>query len=81
MPMLRKPVLVALSFAALASLGEFGAASFLAFGSEATLSLAMFQLASRPGPMNMSMAMSITLLYLLLSAAVVYLVSREKKAD
>ena len=81
MPMLRKPVLVALSFAALASLGEFGAASFLAFGSEATLSLVMFQLASRPGPVNMSMAMSITLLYLLLSAAVVYLVSREKKAD
>jgi thiamine transport system permease protein len=81
MPMLRKPVLVSLSFAALASLGEFGAASFLAFGSEATLSLAMFQLASRPGPVNMSMAMSITLLYLLLSAAVVYLVSREKKAD
>jgi thiamine transport system permease protein len=81
MPMLRRPVLVALSFAALASLGEFGAASFLAFGSEATLSLVMFQLASRPGPVNMSMAMSIALLYLLLSAAVVYLISREKKAD
>lgn len=80
-PLLRKPLSVSIAFAALASLGEFGASSFLAFGSEATLSLVMFQLASRPGFVNMSMAMTIAFIYLILSALVVYLVSREQKAN
>lgn len=80
-PMLKKPILVSIAFASLASLGEFGAASFLAYGSNTTLPLVMFQLASRPGSVNVSMAMTIALLYLLLSAFVVYLVSREQKAN
>lgn len=80
-PMLKKPILVSIAFASLASLGEFGAASFLAYGSNTNLPLVMFQLASRPGSVNVSMAMTIALLYLLLSAIVVYLVSREQKAN
>jgi thiamine transport system permease protein len=80
-PLIRKPLVVALAFASLASLGEFGASSFLALGSDATLSLVMFQLASRPGFSNMSIAMTIALLYLMLSAVVVYLVSRERTTD
>jgi thiamine transport system permease protein len=43
LPTLRKPLLAAAAIVSLGSLGEFGAASFLAYGSEATLPLAMFQ--------------------------------------
>ena len=80
-PILARPIAAAVSFISLASLGEFGAASFLAYGSEATLPLAMFRLASRPGEMNLGMAMTTALLFILLALAVVYFISREKKTE
>jgi len=80
-PILARPIAAAISFMSLASLGEFGAASFLAYGSEATLPLAMFRLASRPGEMNLGMAMTTALLFILLALAVVYFISREKKTE
>jgi thiamine transport system permease protein len=80
-PILARPIAAAVSFMSLASLGEFGAASFLAYGSEATLPLAMFRLASRPGEMNLGMAMTTALLFILLALAVVYFISREKKTE
>lgn len=79
LPLIRRPVAVAIAFGSLASLGEFGAANFLGIASDATLSVVMYQLASRPGSQNLSMAMSIAILYLALSFVVVYLVSSEKK--
>ncbi len=79
LPLIRRPVAIAIAFGSLASLGEFGAANFLGIASDATLSVVMFQLASRPGSQNLSMAMSIALIYLALSFLVVYLVSSEKK--
>lgn len=79
LPILKRPILVALVFGALASLGEFGAASFLSFGSQSTLSVVLFQLASRPGPQNLSMALSIALIYLMLALVVVLLITREQK--
>ena len=80
-PILARPIAAAVSFMSLASLGEFGAASFLAYGSEATLPLAMFRLASRPGEMNLGMAMTTALLFILLALVVVYFISREKKTE
>jgi thiamine transport system permease protein len=80
-PILARPIAAAISFMALASLGEFGAASFLAYGSEATLPLAMFRLASRPGEMNLGMAMTAALLFIALALVVVYFISREKKTE
>ncbi len=80
-PILARPIAAAISFMALASLGEFGAASFLAYGSEATLPLAMFRLASRPGEMNLGMAMTTALIFILLALLVVYFISREKKTE
>lgn len=79
LPLIRRPLAIAIAFGSLASLGEFGAANFLGIASDATLSVVMFQLASRPGSQNLSMAMSIAILYLALSFLVVYLVSAEKK--
>lgn len=78
-PVLKKPIFVALAFGSLASLGEFGATSFLTFGSDATLSVVMFQLAARPGPQNLSMAMSIAILYLASALLVILLIVREQR--
>ena len=80
-PILARPIAAAISFMALASLGEFGAASFLAYGSEATLPLAMFRLASRPGEVNLGMAMTTALIFIVLALLVVYFISREKRTE
>ncbi len=80
-PVLARPLAAAISFMSLASLGEFGAASFLAYGSQATLPLAMFRLAGRPGEENLGMAMTAALLLILLAFVVVYFISREPRSD
>ena len=76
MPMLIKPLLVAGALVSLGSLGEFGAASFLAYGSEQTLPLVMFRLMSRPGAENLGMAMAAASIFILLALSVVWLISR-----
>ncbi len=80
-PILARPMAAAISFMSLGSLGEFGAASFLAYGSEATLPLAMFRLASRPGEENLGMMMMASLAFIILALVVVYFISREKKTE
>ena len=80
-PILVRPIAAAVAFVSLASLGEFGAASFLATGSEATLPLVIFRLASRPGEENLGMAMTAALLFVLLALVVVLLISRESRTE
>lgn len=77
LPILARPIATALAFSALGALGEFGAASFLAYGSQTTLSLAIFRLASRPGAENLGMAMTAALLFVLLALLIVFLIARE----
>ena len=78
-PILARPLAAAAAFVSLASLGEFGAASFLATGSGATLPLVIFRLASRPGEENLGMAMTAAMLFVLLALVVVLLISRESQ--
>ncbi|NBU23170.1 MAG: iron ABC transporter permease [Actinobacteria bacterium] len=78
-PQIRKAVLLATTFAMLTSLGEFGAASFLAFGSNETLPLVMFQLFGRPGGDNYGMLMVAASSYILLTAFIVYLVTLPER--
>ena len=78
LPTLRKPLLAAAAIVSLGSLGEFGAASFLAYGSEATLPLAMFRLMSRPGAENLGMAMAAASIFILLAFLVVWLISSSQ---
>lgn len=80
-PILNRPLAGAVAFVSLASLGEFGAASFLAYGSEATLPLVMFRLASRPGAENLGMAMTAALLFIVLAFVVVLVISREAQTE
>jgi thiamine transport system permease protein len=80
-PLVRKPLSVAAAFVALGSLGEFGAASFLSYGSQATLPLVMFRLISRPGPENLGMAMAAASLFIVVALAVVWLISLEARTQ
>jgi thiamine transport system permease protein len=77
--MIRGMLLTALGFAAINSLGEFGASSFLANGSQATVPTLLYRLIARPGEQNYGMAMAVSAILIVLSALVVYLLSRAPK--
>lgn len=77
LPLLKKPLIVATSFSALAGLGEFGASSFLSFGSQTTLPVAMVRLLSRPGSENLGMALAAGSLFILFAVCMVWLVTSE----
>jgi thiamine transport system permease protein len=77
--MIRSVLLTSLGFAAIISIGEFGASSFLANGSQATIPTLLFRLISRPGDQNYGMAMAVSAILIILSAVVVFLVSRVPK--
>jgi thiamine transport system permease protein len=75
LPLLAKPLAVAGALVSLGSLGEFGAASFLTYGSNQTLPLVMFRLMSRPGADNLGMAMTTASVFILLALGVLWLIS------
>ena len=80
LPTLRKPLLAATAISSLGSLGEFGAASFLAYGSDATLPLVMFRLMSRPGAENLGMAMAAASIFILLALILVWAISSAQSS-
>ncbi len=73
LPLIKKSVALAAAFAAMVSVGEFGAASFLAFGSNETLPIVIYKLLGRPGVENLGMAMTVAAIYILISAYVIWL--------
>ena len=75
LPTLAKPMAASAALVGLGSLGEFGAASFLAYGSDATLPLVMFRLLARPGSENLGMAMTAASMLILLAFFVVWVIS------
>ena len=77
LPMIRFTVYTAAAFAALVSLGEFGAASLLAYGDQATLPTVLYSLISKPGGENYGMAMAASTFIMLLTFVVVFVISRE----
>lgn len=78
LPTLARPLAAAAALVSLGSLGEFGAASFLAYGSEATLPLVMFRLLSRPGTENLGMAMTTASGLILVAVLVVLIISSQQ---
>ena len=58
LPVVWKPMLAASGFAFAASLGEFGATSFLARDDSPTLPVVIFRLIGHPGEMNYGMALA-----------------------
>jgi thiamine transport system permease protein len=73
LPLIKKSVALATAFSAMVSIGEFGAASFLAFGSNETLPIVLFKLLGRPGEESLGMAMTVAAIYILISAYVIWL--------
>lgn len=76
LPALAPSLAVGAGFAAAVSLGEFGAALVLARPDHATLPVAIFQRLSRPGAENYAAALVLSLLLMLLTAAVIGLLDR-----
>ena len=81
LPMVRFSLYTAAAFAALVSLGEFGAASLLAYGDQATLPTVLYSLISKPGGDNYGMAMAASTLIIVLTFAVVFVISRENRPE
>lgn len=78
LPILARPLIAAGALVSLGSLGEFGAARFLAYGSDQTLPLVMFRLMARPGGENLGMAMVAASVFILVAIVVVWLVSSTR---
>ncbi|MFM2352054.1 MAG: hypothetical protein RL096_535, partial [Actinomycetota bacterium] len=76
---IRNVIMTAIGFAVVASIGEFGAASLLAYGDQATLPTVLYALISRPGSTNYGMAMAVTAILILLTFALVSAVTFRKK--
>jgi thiamine transport system permease protein len=69
---IRNVVLTAIGFTLIAGIGEFGAASLLAYGDQATLPTVLYALISRPGPLNYGMAMAVCSILILLTFVLVF---------
>jgi len=72
LPLVRESIGAAIGYAASISVGEFGAASILAYGNQATLPTVLYQLISRPGGNNYGMAMAMSAVVIVLTFAVVF---------
>lgn len=78
--MIRPVVKTAIAFSALVSLGEFGAASLLAFGDQSTIPMLMFSLISRPGGDNYGMALAVAFILIVITTVIVLAVSSEPRS-
>jgi thiamine transport system permease protein len=78
--MIRPVVRTAVAFSALVSLGEFGAASLLAFGDQSTIPMLMFSLISRPGGDNYGMALAVAFILIVITTVIVLAVGSELKS-
>ncbi len=77
--MIKGVLLTALGFAAIVSVGEFGASSFLAYGSEGTIPTLLFRLIARPGEQNYGMAMAVSAILIVFVWLVMLSLSRYSK--
>lgn len=75
-PVLWRPLLAAAGFAFAASLGEFGATSFLARDENATLPVVIYRLLGHPGAMNYGMALAASCVLAATTAVVMLVVER-----
>jgi thiamine transport system permease protein len=79
--MIKGVLLTALGYAAIISVGEFGASTFLAYGSEGTIPTLLFRLIARPGEQNYGMAMAVSAILIAFVWAVMLLLSRYSKVS
>jgi thiamine transport system permease protein len=76
LPIVARALAVGGGFAAIISLGEFGATSFIARPSTATVPTVLFQLLGRPGQVTFAAAMAMAVLLAGLTAIIILVVDR-----
>ncbi|CAA9383636.1 MAG: Thiamin ABC transporter, transmembrane component [uncultured Nocardioides sp.] len=76
LPVVWKPLLAASGFAFAASLGEFGATSFLARDDNPTVPVVIFRLIGHPGELNFGMALAASVVLAATTAVVMLAVER-----
>ena len=77
--MIKGVLLTAAGYAGIISVGEFGASSFLAYGSEGTIPTLLFRLIARPGEQNYGMAMAVSAILIVFVLLVMLLLSRYSR--
>jgi thiamine transport system permease protein len=77
--MIKGVLFTAAGYAAIISVGEFGASSFLAYGSEGTIPTLLFRLIARPGEQNYGMAMAVSAILIVFVLSVMLLLSRYSR--
>jgi thiamine transport system permease protein len=77
--MIKGVLLTAAGYAAIISIGEFGASSFLAYGSEGTIPTLLFRLIARPGEQNYGMAMAVSAILIVFVLSLILLLSRYSR--
>jgi thiamine transport system permease protein len=77
--MIKGVLLTAAGYAAIISVGEFGASSFLAYGSEGTIPTLLFRLIARPGEQNYGMAMAVSAILIVFVLLVMLSLSRYSR--
>ena len=83
LPLIKGTIILASVYVLVISLGELGAANFLAYGDQATLPSVLFQLISHPGPLNYGMALAAGSIFIFLAGLLISLsgltsLSRQK---
>jgi len=81
LPIVSRAALVGAGFAFVISLGEFGATSFVARPSSATIPTMIFRLLSRPGATSFGMAMAMSVVLAALTAGVILAIDRARFGD
>jgi thiamine transport system permease protein len=77
--MIKGVLLTSFGYAAIISVGEFGASSFLAYGSEGTIPTLLYRLIARPGEQNYGMAMAVSAILIVFVWLVMLLLSRYSR--
>jgi thiamine transport system permease protein len=72
-PLVKRAILLATIYVVIVSMGEFGAANFLAYGDQATLPTVLYQLISHPGAINYGMALAASTLLIVFAGLVLSL--------
>lgn len=78
--LIQRPLGVAVIFAFMLSLGEFGATTFIAHPDRPTLPVAIFRYLSQPGAMNYGQAMAMATLLILLCGGSIWALERLNRA-
>ena len=78
--MIKGVLFTAVGYAAIISVGEFGASSFLAYGSQGTIPTLLFRLISRPGEQNYGMAMAVSAILIAFVWLVILMLNKYSKA-